>query len=110
MRDINFSRKLRKNQTPWEAKLWELLRDRRFQHLKFRRQHKLGRYIVDFYCPEKRLVIELDGGQHNEQRVSVADQKRQAHLESMGCKVLRFWNNELDENIFGVFQKILANL
>ena len=100
------SRLLRKLQTPWETKLWHLLRGKRFYGLKFKRQVPIGKYIVDFCCQEKKIIMELDGGHHNENTAASADQKRQADLESYGYKVLRFWNNELDDNLEGVLETI----
>ncbi len=103
----HISRVLRKNQTPWEGRLWRALRNRQVYGLKFRRQYKIGRYIVDFCCIKKKLVIELDGGHHNEQRQMIIDQDRQQYLERQEFTVLRFWNNDVDENLEGVVQKIL---
>jgi very-short-patch-repair endonuclease len=83
-------RSLRKTATPHERLLWGLLRDRRFSGFKFRRQHRLGNAIVDFVCLECRVVIELDGSQHNEH--SGRDRLRDAQLHALGFEVLRFWN------------------
>lgn len=75
--------------------------------LKFKRQVRLGNYIVDFYCPEKKLIVELDGGQHNETKSEIQDREREDYLKNIeGCKVLRFWNNELDQNFEGVMEII----
>jgi very-short-patch-repair endonuclease len=79
--------------TPAERILWRQLRGRRFASLKFRRQHVLGGYILDFYCPVRRLVIEVDGETHIGREAH--DQRRQQWLEQQGLKVLRFWNNEV---------------
>ena len=68
----------------------------------------MGNYIVDFYCPEKKLVIEVDGGQHVEQEEQ--DAERSHYLESRGCRVIRFWNNEVLKNISGVVEVILEEL
>ena len=103
----HITRTLRKNQTPWEAKLWNILRDKGIENLKFRRQHKIGHYVVDFCCLEKRLVIEIDGGQHNEDENIKKDLERDKYLKGQGYKVLRFWNNEVAENLDGVIEKIL---
>ena len=84
---------LRQNPTDAEQRLWYLLRGRRFFGLKFRRQKPIGPYIVDFCCVEKMLVIELDGGQH--QSRGEYDCRRTAYLESIGFRVIRFWNNEV---------------
>lgn len=86
---------LRKNSTPGEIKLWSHLRSRRFMGLKFRRQCPLGSYIVDFICIEKKLIIELDGGQHNENTQQDYDKRRTEFLNGLGFNVIRFWNNEI---------------
>jgi len=101
-----FARKLRKEQTPQEAKLWALVRRKSFKDFKFRRQYPIGNYIVDICCPEKRLVIELDGGQHSEEKQIEIDKERERFLKNRGYKILRFWNNDIDKNIEGVFDKI----
>ncbi|MFH1137463.1 MAG: DUF559 domain-containing protein [Pseudomonadota bacterium] len=88
-----FARSLRKEQTDAEGRLWRLLRDRRLAGKKFRRQHPFPPYIVDFYCHEAKLVIEVDGGQHAETRRH--DAIRSAFLEQSGLRVIRFWNNEV---------------
>ncbi len=90
---LAYARELRSHQTDAEQLLWEVLRAKRFLDLKFRRQHPAGRYILDFYCDELKLAIELDGGQHAEQQGY--DQERSACLEEQGIHVLRFWNNQL---------------
>lgn len=100
------TRTLRKNQTPQEVILWSRLRTKRFHGLKFRRQHSLGRYIVDFLCLEKKLIIELDGWQHKEERQEGYDQERTKFLENCGFRVLRFWNNEVNDNLDGVIFEI----
>lgn len=100
------SRQLRKNQTPWESKLWQHLRAGRFYRLKFKRQVQIGNYIFDFSCREKILLIELDGGQHSELMVSEQDRVKQTYAESEGYKVLRFWNNDLTDNMQGVLETI----
>jgi NaMN:DMB phosphoribosyltransferase/very-short-patch-repair endonuclease len=90
---LSYARELRKNQTDAELLLWEILRAKRFMDLKFRRQHTVAPYIVDFYCDALKLVIELDGGQHAERQGY--DQARTAFLESKGMAVKRFWNNQV---------------
>jgi very-short-patch-repair endonuclease len=89
------AKNLRKKSTPGELKLWINLRSRRFIGLKFRRQCPLGSYIVDFVCIEKKLIIELDGGQHNEDAHQEYDKHRTEFLNGLGFTVLRFWNNEI---------------
>jgi len=100
------ARNLRKNMTSQEQKMWALLRNKRYKNLQFKRQEPFGIYIVDFVCHNKKLIIEIDGGQHNEQNNIEYDKKRTEFFESKGYVVLRFWNNEVDNNIEGVFEKI----
>jgi len=102
------ARELRKNQTDAEKSIWHLVRAKQIEGLKFRRQHPIQPYIVDFVCPEKMLIIELDGGQHAD--AIDYDQKRTAYLESKGYTVIRFWNNEVLTNIEGVYEVILQHL
>jgi lysyl-tRNA synthetase class 2 len=100
----DFARTLRKNQTIAEKTLWLALRDRRFLDLKFRRQHRLGHYIADFCCVEKKLIVEVDGGQHmgNEP----GDAERTGYFQKEGYRVLRFWNNEVLGNGEAVLEKM----
>ncbi len=88
-----WARELRSRMTDAEALLWMLLRNRRMAGAKFRRQCPVGRYILDYYCVEKKLAIELDGGQHAD-AISY-DKKRDEWLLSQGIRVLRFWNNQM---------------
>ena len=88
-----YARDLRSRMTDAEALLWMLLRNRRIAGAKFRRQHPEGRYILDFYCDEKKLGIELDGGQHGE--AVEYDQQRDDWLQIQGIRMLRFWNNQM---------------
>ena len=99
---------LRSNQTDAEQRLWYHLRAHRFMGLKFKRQKPMGRYIVDFVCLEQRLIIELDGGQHAEQLAY--DRQRDAWLRSQGYTVLRFWNNDVIQQIEGVLEQIRITL
>jgi len=101
------TRKLRRDQTPHESKLWYNLRSRNLQGLKFRRQYKIGPYVVDFFCPSKKLVIELDGGHHVEGEVSLRDQKEQKYVESQGYHMLRFWNSDVDSSLEDILNEIL---
>ncbi|WP_193725758.1 endonuclease domain-containing protein [Ferruginivarius sediminum] len=100
------ARHLRRQQTKTEARLWRALRMRQLGGVKFRRQHPVGRYILDFACPELGLAIEVDGGQHALR--AGHDNVRTAALARHGYTVLRFWNNEVLENIEGVMDRILA--
>lgn len=103
---LSNSKNLRKTQTPWEEKLWYHLRAGRFYRLKFKRQVQIGAYIFDFSCRGKMVLIEADGGQHNEDAIFVKDNLKQKYAESQGYQVLRFWNNEIDTNIEGVLETI----
>jgi very-short-patch-repair endonuclease len=87
---------MRRELTDAEHKLWQEIRDRRLDHIKFRRQALIGNYIVDFVCLRAKLVIELDGGQHSE---SSHDRTRDAELNARGFRVLRFWNHEILKEI-----------
>ncbi|MHB9132301.1 MAG: endonuclease domain-containing protein [Armatimonadota bacterium] len=98
------SRELRKSLTPAEEILWQALRGRRLEGLKFRRQHPVGKYVLDFYCPEYRLVIELDGEIHDHQQEY--DQIRTEHLAAYGYRVIRFRNEEVFNNLTGVLEVI----
>jgi len=98
------SRDLRRDQTDVEKDLWYALNNRQLHGHKFRRQYVCGDYIADFACPEQKLIVELDGGQHAEQKDY--DAERTAYFEGQGFKVLRFWNNEVIENKEGVLQVI----
>jgi len=102
------AQKLRSQPTDAEAKLWYLLQSRNLRGYKFRRQHSIGRYVVDFYCPERKLIIEIDGGQHADQVEQ--DESRTADLNRMGYLVLRFWNNEVLGQTEAVAQVIMNNL
>ncbi len=101
-KNINFAKNMRSNMTKEEVKLWEIIRAKRFHGLKFKRQVLIGDYIVDFLCKEKMCIIEIDGGQHNDELNKQNDTIRTQYLESNGYKVLRFWNNEIWDNIEGV--------
>ena len=98
-----FARTLRRNATDAEAKLWQCLRNRQLGNLKFRRQATIGYHVVDFLCAEKRLVVELDGGQHTPER----DAARTAKLNAAGYRVIRFWNNDALGNTDAVLEVIV---
>lgn len=93
--------------TEAEQRLWSTLRDRRLEKYKFRRQHPIHPYVVDFACTEHGLVIEIDGGQHAD---SAADGRRTAWLESKGWRVIRFWNNEVLTDTRGVAEAVVQAL
>ncbi|SRR5258708_18593245 len=105
---LHFRRRLRQEQTDAERKLWSLLRSRQLEAYKFRRQHTIGPYIVDFCCLERRLIIELDGGHHAEQIDK--DNERSQFLEKKGYRVLRVWNNDLFKQTSALMDKILMEL
>ena len=92
---LEYTRTLRNKQTDAEKLLWGLLRGRRFAGRKFRRQHPIGRYILDFYCHECRLAVELDGGQHNDGETKSYDDRRSRFLREQGVRVVRFWNHDV---------------
>jgi very-short-patch-repair endonuclease len=100
------ARKLRKEQTNAERRLWRALRNRRLGGHKFRRQQPIGPYIADFVCFEAKLIIELDGDHHDAPERRVHDQVRIAFLEREGFRVIRFWNRELDESFDSVVESI----
>lgn len=102
-----FVRSLRRSLTDVERRLWKALRSAQLADYKFRRQHPIGPYVADFACLSARMVVELDGGQHNE---SAHDAVRDAYLRAEGWRVLRFWNNEANTNIEGVLMQILLEL
>ena len=94
---------LRNNATPEEKALWYYLKNKKLG-FKFLRQHSIGPYIVDFYCPSHKLVLEIDGLQHIDNKVY--DLERTQYLEMQGCKVLRFWNYHINTHVIEVLHKI----
>jgi very-short-patch-repair endonuclease len=102
------ARKLRKNSTEAENLLWQKLRNRQLEGFKFRRQQPVGSYILDFVNFEKRIVIEVDGGQHAV--LKDKDKKRDDWLKAEGFEVMRFWNNEVFENLDGILQIVRNKL
>ncbi len=104
----NFARAMRTSATDAESLMWRLLRNRQIAGAKFRRQHAIGRYILDFYCDELRIAIELDGGQHADQ--VGYDTQRTAWLAERGIRVLRFWNNDVLNNTEGIFDVVYRTL
>jgi adenine-specific DNA-methyltransferase len=106
----DFSRKLRENMTDAERRLWKVLQWRQLQGFKFRRQAAIGEFVVDFACFSHKLVIELDGGQHNEVSARAYDQRRTDWLQSQGFRVLRFWNHHVMEDVDSVVEVIWKSL
>ena len=104
---INRARELRHEMTPQERSLWQRLRNRQLYGLKFRRQTPLGPFILDFFCHEHQLEIELDGHHHAEPVQQRYDQARTEWLQQQGVRVIRFTNREVDTNLEGVLQEIV---
>jgi adenine-specific DNA-methyltransferase len=103
-----WAKEMRKKMPDAEILLWKLLRNRSIAGAKFRRQHPVGRYILDFYCDEQKLAIELDGSQHVDQ--SDYDQRRDAYLDTLDIRVLRFWNNQMLQETEAVLEVIYLAL
>ena len=104
------AREVRHRQTEAEQKLWSLLRNRQLKGRKFRRQHAIANYVVDFYCNESKLAIELDGNFHLETEAKEYDNSRTVLLNEIGITVLRFWNEEVINDSAQVLQKISEHL
>jgi len=102
----NLARQLRKNMTEAEKLLWSRVR-RKQLGCRFYRQKILGDYIVDFYCPRARLIVEIDGGQHNENK---NDRSRDEWFSNQGLRVIRFWNNDVLRNIEGVIERLMEEI
>ena len=109
-KQVKRARGLRRASTEAEKLLWQKLRARQLSGVKFRRQAPIGSYIVDFASFEHRLVVEIDGGQHNTPQGRQHDLERTAWLEAQGFRVLRFWNNQVLTNIEGVLERILEEI
>ncbi|MHA3080141.1 endonuclease domain-containing protein [Acinetobacter sp. ANC 5502] len=110
---LEFAKTMRTNATDAENFMWQLLRAKRFMNLKFRRQHVIVPYIVDFYCHELGLVIELDGSQHNTADGQVYDAERTKFLEALDLRVVRYWNNDVlsrTDMVFGDLWNICFHL
>ena len=103
---LNLKRRLRSEMTAAEARLWSRLRAKQCEGLKFRRQHGIGPYIVDFYCPERSLVIEVDGDIHGDQHQIVRDRRRESYLKSLGLQVIRYMNDDIVKNLDGVLEDL----
>ena len=101
----NFARSMRREPTEAEDRLWQELRGRRLDKIKFRRQLPIGRYVADFVCAEAKLIVEIDGSQHAESR---HDQERDAALKARGFRVLRFWNDDVLKELDAVCDTIIA--
>jgi very-short-patch-repair endonuclease len=108
LKDIR--RDLRNGSTSAEASLWKVLKGKQLEGLKFRRQHSIGNYIVDFYCPEYKIAIELDGNYHFEEGQMLRDERRDKFLSDIGIKVIRIENDNVFNNIDMVLNYILENV
>ena len=106
----SFSRELRNNMTDAEKLLWSKIRRKQLKNLQFYRQKIIGNYIVDFYCPKAKLVIELDGGQHHSEIGKESDEYRDDYLSQMELKVLRFSNAEVFNDLNAVLEEIWRNI
>jgi very-short-patch-repair endonuclease len=104
------AKKLRANTTPHERMLWRALKELPLAGTHFRRQAPIGPYVVDFFCPAKRLIVELDGGHHNDDEIAKRDHERQLWLESEGYRVVRFWNSEIAADLSAVLERIYVEL
>jgi very-short-patch-repair endonuclease len=104
------AKKLRANATPQERTLWRALKELPIEGTHFRRQAPIGPYVVDFFCPAKRLIIELDGGHHNDDAVAERDSERQVWLEQEGYRVIRFWNSDVANDLNAVLERIYVEL
>ncbi len=104
------AKRLRANTTPHERMLWRAIKDLPLEGSHFRRQAPIGPYIVDFLLPARRLIIELDGGHHNDEDTAERDRERQGWLEKEGYRVVRFWNSEITSDLTAVLERIYVEL
>jgi very-short-patch-repair endonuclease len=104
------AKKLQANTTPHERMLWRALKELPTDGTHFRRQAPIGPYVVDFFCPAKHLIVELDGGHHNDDETAKRDRERQRWLEHEGYRVVRFWNSEITDNLTAVLEQIYMEL
>lgn len=104
---VQTARKLRRESTEAEKILWNEFRNRKFRNLKIRRQHPIGDYVVDFYCCEKKVIIEVDGSIHEDIEQREYDVKRQSELEELGNRVIRLRNEDVFKDVKGVLEKIV---
>jgi very-short-patch-repair endonuclease len=107
---LPLKRQLRSRMTGAEIRLWSWLRGKQLGSVKFRRQHGIGPYIVDFYCPERAVVIEVDGDNHAEPRQIMKDHERDAYLQSLGLRVIRYTNDDILSNVDGVLECLIGEL
>jgi very-short-patch-repair endonuclease len=102
------AQKLRREATPFERTLWSKLNHRQLGGRAFRRQHAVGPFILDFYCPALKLAVEIDGDSHGWDGAAKRDTRRTAYLEARGISVIRFWNSDVSQSLDGVVDCILA--
>ncbi len=105
---LKASRRLREEMTDGEGKLWQALRGEQIRGMRFRRQHPIGRFILDFYCPKHKLAIEVDGAVHDEPNQAEYDAVRTETLNQHGIRVLRIRNEDVQHDIWGVLERIAA--
>ena len=103
---LQAARDLRQHMTDAEQCLWQCLRGKQLDGFRFRKQHPIARFVLDFYCPAARLAIEIDGGQHNTAPGCASDEERTRYLKARGIRVLRFWNHEVLQDLPGVLERI----
>jgi len=106
----NFRKFLRKNSPTPESIVWSKLKNRQLENTKWRRQYSVGDYIIDFYCPEKKLAIEIDGDSHYHRKAIIQDKEREKYIKSFGIKFLRFTNDQVMRNLDGILNRITENL
>jgi very-short-patch-repair endonuclease len=104
------AKRLRATTTPHERTLWRALKELPVEGTHFRRQAPIGPYIVDFFCPAAHLIIEIDGGHHNDDETATRDRERQLWLEQEGYRVVRFWNSEITRDLTAVLERIYVEL
>jgi len=104
------AKRLRATTTPHERTLWRALKELPIEGTHFRRQAPIGPYIVDFFCPAAHLIIEIDGGHHNDDETATRDRERQLWLEQQGYRVIRFWNSEITRDLTAVLERIYVEL
>jgi very-short-patch-repair endonuclease len=104
------AKRLRATTTPHERTLWRALKELPIEGTHFRRQAPIGPYVVDFFCPAAHLIIEIDGGHHNDDETATRDRERQLWLEQEGYRVVRFWNSEITDGLNAVLERIYVEL
>ncbi|NOX85766.1 MAG: endonuclease domain-containing protein [Chlorobi bacterium] len=105
----SFRKELRNNLTPAEAILWSALKNKQLEGRKFRRQHSIGKYVADFYCPREKMIIELDGADHFTPAGIEHDEKRDNYIRGLGIKIIRFENNLVYNHLEEVLEEIKNN-